>query len=192
MKKKSNNGTQQLIGIKSFSRNGLLTTHGELVFYLVRPTNISVLSQESITTKVRDLTQLFAVQPDLEICCLDDCECFESNKEYLKSRIEEENNPKIRALLDKDHSFLDSIQLQMSTARQFLFMIRLRNESNENNFANLNRIEKAINEQGFDAERADKNTIKRFLSIYFGRTIVTDDLPDIDGEIAVQKWIIPD
>ena len=72
-KPKQNNGTQQLIGVKSFSRNGIQTDgHGELCFYLIKPTNISVLSQDSITVKVRHLMQLLTAQPDVEICCIDD------------------------------------------------------------------------------------------------------------------------
>ena len=192
-KKPHNNGTQQLIGVTAFSRNGLQTDgHGELVYYLVHPTNISVLSQTSIAIKVRHLMQLITAQPDIEICCIDDQECFDDNKEYLKKRMEEETNPKIRALLEKDFKFLDSIQLQMSTARQFMFIIRLRNESDEQSFTNLNRIEKTINEQGFDAKKASKIDIKRILSIYLSRTTVTEELPDTDGEFVVQKWVIPD
>ena len=191
-KKKQNNGTQQLIGAKSFSRNGLLTTHGELVFFLVAPTNISVLSQDSVTVKVRHLMQLLSAQPDIEIVCLDDCECFESNKEFLSQRINEEPNPKVKALLDRDRKFLDEIQIAMSTARQFMFVYRLRNDSDEQNFANLNRIEKAVTEQGFDVKRAGKSDIKRFLSIYFGYKLIDEELPDTDGEKSAAKWVIPD
>jgi hypothetical protein len=191
-KKKTNNGTQQLIGLKSFSRNGLLTAHGELVFYLVSPTNISVLSQTSISIKVRHLMQLLTAQPDIEIVCMDDCECFDSNKEYLKNRLDEETNRQVRAILDSDLKFLDEIQIAMSTARQFMFVYRLRNESDEQSFANLNRIEKVITEQGFEVNRAGKSDIKRFLSIYFGQKIVDEELPDTDGEKSAQKWVIPD
>lgn len=192
-KPKQNNGTQQLIGIQSFSRNGIQTDgHGELCFYLVKPTNISVLSQDSITVKVRHLMQLLSAQPDVEICCIDDHECFDGNKEYLKQRIEEEQNPKVRELLDRDLKYLEEIQLGMSTARQFMFVVRLRNDSDDQSFSNLNRIEKAINEQGFNARKAEKSDIKRILSIYFGASVTTDELPDTDGEYAVQKWVIPD
>ena len=193
-KKQSNNGTQQLIGVKSFSRNGIQTDgHGELCLYLVRPTNISVLSQTSIAVKVHHLMQLLTAQPDIEICCIDDQECFDGNKEYLSSRIEEEKNPKVRALLDKDLKFLDGIQFQMSTARQFMFIVRLRNETEDQSFANLTRIEKLINEQGFDCRKAKKSDIKRILGIYFGTQAVSEEeLADTDGEYAVQKWVIPD
>ncbi|MEG1551466.1 MAG: hypothetical protein RR355_04275 [Oscillospiraceae bacterium] len=192
-KQKSSNGTQQLIGIKGFSRNGVLTNgHGELVFFLVRPTNISVLSQTSIGIKVRHLMGLLTAQPDIEICCLDACECFDGNKEYLQNRVKEETNPKIKELLDSDSRFLDDIQLGMSTARQFMFVVRIKNESEEQSFANLNRIQKAISEQGFDVSRADKSDIKRFLSIYFSRQAPIEELPDTDGETIAQKWAIPD
>ena len=193
MKKKANNGTQQLIGVKSFSRNGVFThTHGELVFYLIRPTNISVLSQTSVAIKVRHLMQLLTAQPDIDIVCMDDCECFDNNKAYLQRRMIEERNPVIRKLLDRDNRFLDEIQVQMSTARQFMLVVRLQNESEEQSFANLNRIQKYISEQGFEVKRAEKIDIKRFLSIYFLRHIPVEELPDTDGEMAVQKWVIPD
>jgi len=183
--KKTNqkNSTQQLIGVKSFSRNGLQTNgHGELVFYTVIPINISVLSQVSIAVKVRHLMQLLTAQPDIDIICLDDCECFDDNKDYLKQRLQDEQNQKVRVILQKDLEFLDSIQLGMSTARKFMFVTRIRNESEEQSFANLNRIEKVIAEQGFEVKRASKADIKRFLSIYFGRTVADKEIPDFDGE----------
>lgn len=191
-KKKSDNGTQQLIGLKSFSRNGLLTSHGELVFYLVSPTNISVLSQVSVGLKIDRLMQFLTVQPDIDICCLDDCECFESNKEYLQERIDEERNSAVRKILDADRKFLDEIQLSMSTARQFMFVYRVKNVSDEQSFATLNRIEKEITEQGFEIRRAGKSDIKRFLSLYFGYKMVDEELPDTDGKKSARKWVIPD
>ena len=37
-----------------------------------------------------------------------------------------------------------------------MFIARLRNQSEEQSFANLNRIEKVISEQGFEVKRASK------------------------------------
>lgn len=188
-----NSGVQQLIGARSFGRNGLLTDgHGELCFYLVHPTNISVLSQDSVTVHIRRLMQLLTAQSDMEICCIDDRACFDDNKAFLRVRVEEESNPKVRELLGRDLKFLDDIQLEMSTNRQFMFIVRLKKESDDQSFSNLNRIEKAINEQGFGTRRADKSDIKRILSIYFGASSTADELPDTEGENAVQKWFIPD
>ena len=136
--------------------------------------------------------ELLSAQPDIEICCLDDQECFDSNKEYLTKRIECEPNPKLRELLEKDRRFLDDVQFQMSTARQFMFIIRIRNESVEQSFATLNRIHQAITSQGFDARRCTPDEIKRFLTLYFLRQMPAVEIPDTDGEDIVAEWIIPD
>ena len=93
-------------------------------------------------------------------------------------------------LLRRDIRFLDDIQLQMSTAREFMFAYRVSNAT-EQSFAELNRLEKQINEQGFDCKRAGKEDIKRFLSRYFGH-VVEDTPDDVDGERMIKKWIIPD
>ena len=166
--------------------------HGEMVYFLVKPVNISVLSRTSVEIKIKHLMQLLSAQPDIEIICMDAKENFDDNKLYLDTRLANEPNPKIRALLERDKQFLDEIQVQMSTAREFMFAVRLRNESDEQSFANLNRIEKSINEQGFDCIRAEKDDVKRILSRYFGVETNERQIDDNDGDTAMEKWIIPD
>ena len=191
--KKTNMSTQALLGVKGFSRNGIQTNgHGEIVFYLVTPTNISVLSRVAVAQKVKHLMTLLTAQPDIEIVCIDARENFDDNKVYLDERYNDEPNGRIRELLLKDKTFLDDIQVQMSTAREFLFVVRLRNESDEQSFSLLNRIEKCINEQGFNCRRADKDDTKRVLARYFGIKTADKVIDDNDGDTAVAKWVIPD
>ena len=64
--------------------------------------------------------------PDIEITCTDSSECFDGNKSYLNGRRSEEQNPKVRKIIKKDIDFLDHIQMEMATARQFLFIARLK------------------------------------------------------------------
>lgn len=172
---------QDLIGVKRFTKYGLATDKYELLFYQVSPTNISVLSKDAITTKIRQLMLTLSAKPDLEFVCTDASECFDNNKVYLAERIEEEPNPLIRSLLAKDREFLDNIQLEMATARQFAFIVRCRNMKSEQVFAEMNRVEKAISDQGFDVKRMSKEDIKRFLAIYFDASFAGDQMPDIDG-----------
>ena len=191
--KKGNLSTQAMLGVKSFSRNGIQTNgYGEIVYFLVKPTNISVLSRVSVGQKVKQLMQLLTVQPDMEIICLDARENFDDNKLYLDARLEDETNALIRELLERDKIFLAEIQVQISTAREFLFAVRMRNESDEQSFSTLNRIEKSINEQGFDCNRAEKDDVKRILSRYFGINTDETQLDDHDGDTAMEKWFIPD
>ena len=102
-----------------------------------------------------------------------------------------EKNPKVQLLLRWDIKFLDDIQLQMSTAREFMFAYRIKQVENDESFAALNRIEKQINAEGFSCHRAGKDEIKRFLSRYFGH-LCEDSIDEIDGERIIKKWIIPE
>lgn len=188
MKKKKKNkkskgvSLQTLLGIKSFTQYGLSTYKGELLFYHVVPTNISVLSSANIEIKIRHLMQVLSAVPNIELVCTDSSECFDDNKEYLKRRLDEENNIKVKKIISSDVEFLDQIQLEMATARQFLFIARFKNLKPAQVFQHANRIEKIISEQGFETHRMSKNEIKRFLALYFESSINGDMLPDVDGE----------
>lgn len=141
-----------------------------------------MLSAANIDVKIHHLMMLLSTIPDLEILALDSCECFDSNKNHLRKRLEKEQNESVRKLLKADYDFLDEIQIEMSTARQFMFAVRFRREKDEQIFSTLNRVDKAISEHGFAARRMTKPQIKRMLALYFGTSISGEDIPDIEGE----------
>lgn len=181
-KKKKKNSVQELIGIDTFSKRGLKTRNGELVLFSISPTNISVLSKENIQTKIWHLMMVLSAQPDIEITCLDSCERFDDNKSFMVDRLADETNPLVKKCLEKDIEYLDNIQIEMSTARQFMFVVRFKREKEEQIFNQINRVEKAIAEQGFEVKRMGKDDIKRFLAIYFGASMQGELIPDIDGK----------
>jgi hypothetical protein len=181
-KKQKKNSVQELIGIETFSKRGLKTKNGELVYFVISPTNISVLSKENIQTKIWHLMQVLSAQPNIEITCIDSCERFDDNKTFMVDRLGEETNPLVKQCLEKDIDYLDNIQIEMSTARQFMFSIRFRKEKDEQIFNQINRVEKAIAEQGFEVKRMRKDDIKRFIAIYFGASMQGELIPDIDGK----------
>ncbi len=180
-KKKKGASVQNLIGVKTFSDYGLVTNRGELVFFLVSPTNLSVLSAVSVETKIRQLMYVLSAVPDIEIGCSDSSQCFDDNKAYLIGRAESEKNPKVKAVLEKDILFLNEIQMEMATARQFMFIARFRNMKPQQVFERVNTIGKLIAEQGFDCKRMSKHDIKRFLAIYFEASMLGEQMPDYDG-----------
>lgn len=181
-KKKKGRSVQEMLGIRSFTKYGLATNKAELLFYLVSPTNISVLSYTNIEIKIRHLMMVLSAIPDIEINCTDSSECFDDNKAYLHGRLSEEPNPKVRRIIKKDIDFLDNIQVEMATARQFLFIARLKNQKEKQTFDTANRIEKVISEQGFEVQRMKKADIKRFLALYFEASMNGEQMPDGDGE----------
>lgn len=173
---------QDLIGAKSFTRYGILTAWGEVVMYQVAPTNISVLSPANIEAKIHNLAVLISTVPNLGIICSDSSECFDANKSYLQARLETETNPCVRILLKKDIEFLDSIQVEMATARQFFFVARFKNLKASQVFSESTQIEKSIAAQGFEVKRMRKPDIKRFLALYFDAYMNGELMPDYDGE----------
>ena len=173
---------QDLISAKNFTRYGVLTAWGELVMYQVAPTNISVLSPANIEAKIHNLAVLISTVPNLGIICSDSSECFDANKSYLQARLETETNPCVRILLEKDIEFLDSIQVEMATARQFFFVARFKNLKPSQVFSESTQIEKSIAAQGFEVKRMRKPDIKRFLALYFDAYMNGELMPDYDGE----------
>ncbi len=179
---KKKNGVQGLIGLERFSKYGVKTDKAEIAFFSVEPTNISVLSATNIDVKIHHLMMLLSTIPDLEIIALDSCECFDTNKSYVRKRLKDEPNEAVRDMLSADYSFLDEIQVEMSSARQFMFCVRFRKEKEDQVFNLINRIGKAVAEHGFMAHRMTKPDIKRMLALYFGTSMTGDDIPDIEGE----------
>ena len=181
--------TRQLMNTRRITEYSLETYDGdELVYFMIRPTNLSVLSESSVGARVYALMNVLKGVAEIEMLCLNSRENFEENKEFLRRRAEEERNPVIRQLLERDQNFLDRIQVQMATAREFLIMIRLRNQKGKDVFSYLDRIEKSLKEQGFDSRRADEEDIKRILAVYYEQNVTSEKFEDFDGA----RWIIPD
>ena len=181
--------TRQLIGAKAVTDYSLVTYgQGELVYFIVKPSNISVLSEASIGARIYALMTVLKGVAEIEMLCLNSRESFENNKQFLKMRMEQEDNPVIRKLLEKDQNHLDRIQVQMATAREFLILIRLKDEKESEVFPYLSHIEKSLKEQGFSVRRADKEDIKRLLAVYYEQNVTTEKFEDFDGE----RWIIPE
>ena len=181
--------TRQLMNTRRITEYSLETYDGdELVYFMIRPTNLSVLSESSVGARVYALMNVLKGVAEIEMLCLNSRENFEENKGFLRRRAEEERNPVIRQLLERDQNFLDRIQVQMATAREFLILIRLRNQKGKDVFSYLERIEKSLKEQGFDSRRADEEDIKRILAVYYEQNVTSEKFEDFDGA----RWIIPD
>lgn len=181
--------TRQLMNTRRITEYSLETYDGdELVYFMIRPTNLSVLSESSVGARVYALMNVLKGVAEIEMLCLNSRENFEENKGFLRRRAEEERNPVIRQLLERDQIFLDRIQVQMATAREFLILIRLRNQKGKDVFSYLDRIEKSMKEQGFDSRRADEEDIKRILAVYYEQNVTSEKFEDFDGA----RWIIPD
>ena len=51
----------------------------------------------------------------------------------------------------------------------------------------VSQVQKNISEHGFSVKRMDKAEIKRMLALYFGASIIGDEIPDIEGENYIKE-----
>lgn len=189
MAKKKNQSTRQMLNTKTISDYSLrLFNHDEIVYFIVQPQNLSVMSKDNVNSKIFALTNVLKGLADVEMICLNSRDNFEENKIYLKKRIEEEDNPKIIRLLEKDLYHLDKIQIQTATARLFMLAVRIKIEDQVEVIHLLKRIEKLIKLQNLNVRRANKEDIKSMLAVYFEQNVTTDAFEDVDGE----RWVDED
>lgn len=178
--------TRQLIGINEITENGLLTDHGELVFFHVEPTNLSVHSPESVGSRIYALMTVLKGMAEIEMLALNSKESFEDNKRHYRQLREQEQLPLIAKLLEMDTTGLDRLQVQMATAREFFIIVRLRKEKESDVQSYLSRIQKNLEDQGFKTRLADAEERKRMLGVYLEQNATTEKYEDYDGE----RWII--
>ena len=111
-----------------------------------------------------------------------------SNKMFYKERLEEEESPKVREILEKDLIHLDRVQIQTASAREFLFILRFRNYNPETNEVQtgISRMTKLLKDAGVSYRQASKEDIKRLYAVYFVQNITQVYFDDYDGERFVK------
>ena len=173
--------TRQLMGITQLTEHGVKTAKGELVFFMLRPDNLSVLSPEGVRGRVTALTNLLRATPAVRLLALDSRESFQANQDFYHRRLEEEQLPAVRELLRRDAAHLDDIQASTASAREFALVYPVEKDS----AADPRQTEKSLRDGGFHVRLADAQDIKRILSVYYQRDMATESFPDFDGEEAL-------
>ena len=125
---KKKESTQELLGIEAITDYGISTKQGELVFFSVAPTNLSVLPADSIDARINALLNIIKGYDGIEMIATDSMQSFEYNKRFYRDRLEKETCPAVRRLLEQDIEHLDRIQVMTASSRQFYIVLRIRSE----------------------------------------------------------------
>ena len=110
--------TRQLVGIEDITAGGVQTADGELTFYLVQPTNLNVLPEQGVRSRVMALLNVLKAMAEIELLALDSKESFQDNRQFYRQRLEQDGNPAIRRLLAQDRQHLDDTQAMMASSRE--------------------------------------------------------------------------
>ena len=178
---KQRQSTRQLMGIRKLLPHGVAIPGGSLVFFLIHPDNLSVLSAEGIRQRVTALSNLFRAEEQVEVLGLDSRESFQQNQVYYQTRLEEETTPKIRELLQKDISYLDEIQTTSASSREFVLVLRMEEQA----ALDEGGLRKSLCDHGISVRLAEEQDVKRLLVSYYLHDADPESLEDVDGERVV-------
>ena len=181
---KQHRSTRQLMGIQKLLPHGVAVPGGCLVFFLIHPDNLSVLSPEGIRQRVTALSNLFRSEEKVELLALDSRVSFQKNQAYYQAQLEEASNPKIRELLQRDMAYLDGIQANSASSREFVLVLRMEEQAALDE-SGLRQKEKALGDHGISVRLAEEQDVKRLLVFYYLRDADPESLEDVDGERAV-------
>lgn len=78
--------TRQLMGIDDFTDYGIATRMGNLVFFAIKPTNISVLPGSGVGARIYALLNVIKGQVEIEMLALNSKESFENNKDFYRQQ----------------------------------------------------------------------------------------------------------
>ena len=177
--------TRQLMGITRITEHGVSTSNGDYVFFMVRPDNLSVLSEDAIRQRVGNLSNLLGNRDEVTLRALDSRASFQNNKLFYQARLEEETEPAIRRLLQMDLEQLDEIQASSASKREFVISMRVTSKES-NDPAVLHQMEKSISNENIPVRLAERADIKRLLSVYYLNDAAVTAVEDVDGEQAVK------
>ena len=176
--------TRQFMGVSQLTEHGVKVAGGELIFYLIQPDNLSVLSPEGVRERVRALSDLLRASTEVIMVAVDSRESFQRNKDYYRARLEEETLPAIRELLRQDMEHLDTIQTGTASSREFALLCRM-DAQTATDPAQLAQVEKRIHSHGFRVRLAGEQDVKRILAVYYQQDAFTDQFDNYDGESEV-------
>ena len=178
--------TRQLMGITRITEHGVSTSNGDYVFFMVRPDNLSVLSEDAIRQRVGNLANLISNRDEVTLMALDSRASFQHNKLFYQARLEEETEPAIRRLLQMDLEQLDEIQTSSASKRELVIALRVTSKESDDPVV-LHQMEKSISNENIPVRLAERADIKRLLSVYYLNDAAVTTVEDVDGEMAVKR-----
>lgn len=184
--RRQHQSTRQLMGITRITEHGVSTPNGDYVFFLIRPDNLSVLSEDAIRQRVGNLSSLLSNRDEVTLMALDSRASFQHNKLFYQARLEEETEPAIRRLLQLDLERLDEIQTSSASKREFVIALRVTSKES-NDPAVLHQMVKSISNENIPVRLAEWADIKRLLSVYYLHDAAVTTVEDVDGEQAVKR-----
>lgn len=165
--KKGGKSLQQFFGFRKFSENGTETNSGTLAFYEIKPNNLTVLPEHVTAEQIWHLQMILQQEEGVELLCLDGSDTGKENLRFLQRRIAEEENPRIRKLLEADREAFEAAHLANTSIRQFYIAIRMQNLTEAQQERRITEVGRLLREHNLTAHRLSQAEVRHMLGIYF-------------------------
>ena len=175
--------TRQLMGVASIHDDYLRVFSNKIkVALLIKPTNINVLSDEVVISKITSLMNVLKTVSDVELLCVNSTQNYDDNISYLNNLVKTESNITLQDLNKKTIDFLNSIRVNMATNREFFVQMTFNasNTTDDTRSSAVRRTLQQLREGGFIVRLANNEDYKRILTIYYDSAF-NDDYSDYDG-----------
>lgn len=175
--------TRQLMGVASIHDDYLRVFSNKIkVALLIKPTNINVLSDEVVISKITSLMNVLKTVSDVELLCVNSTQNYDDNISYLNNLVKTESNTILQDLNKKTIDFLNSIRVNMATNREFFVQMTFNasNTTDDTRSSAVRRTLQQLREGGFIVRLANNEDYKRILTIYYDSAF-NDDYSDYDG-----------
>ncbi len=175
--------TRQLMGVASIHDDYLRVFSNKIkVALLIKPTNINVLSDEVVISKITSLMNVLKTVSDVELLCVNSTQNYDDNISYLNNLVKTESNIILQDLNKKTIDFLNSIRVNMATNREFFVQMTFNasNTTDDTRSSAVRRTLQQLREGGFIVRLANNEDYKRILTIYYDSAF-NDDYSDYDG-----------
>ncbi len=175
--------TRQLMGVASIHDDYLRVFSNKIkVALLIKPTNINVLSDEVVISKITSLMNVLKTVSDVELLCVNSTQNYDDNISYLNNLVKTESNMILQDLNKKTIDFLNSIRVNMATNREFFVQMTFNasNTTDDTRSSAVRRTLQQLREGGFIVRLANNEDYKRILTIYYDSAF-NDDYSDYDG-----------
>lgn len=181
-KSKKLQSTRQLMEVASIKDDCLHLYSGKKkVAIMIEPSNLCVLSDEIIISKIVALTNVEKAVPDMELLCVNSTQNYDDNITYLTEKSISEDNPVLKELDLKDIEFLNEIRVNMATNREFFLQLTFtKNATTDSMKSSVRRAMQQLSDGGFVVKEADREDYKRILANYYDSPL-NEDYSDYDG-----------
>ena len=96
--KKKLPSAQQLLGIDEITERSIRTPNGELVYLILKPSNLNVLPESIVRQRIYSLMNVLKGMAEVEILATDSKESYQDNRSFYRKRLE---RPEVKSLMEQ-------------------------------------------------------------------------------------------